>query len=74
MDDIDGSRPKKQRQFQGRDPLYTGDIIGTHAKQFKPRNTHYDNLDYSDITKSRFVTSRSVNPLNPVYHVQTEEN
>ncbi len=71
VDDIEGSRPKKAKNFKGRDPLYTEDIVGTHRKQFKPRNTPYNNLDYSDITKAKFVTSRSVDPLNPVYYIQS---
>jgi hypothetical protein len=36
------------------------------------RNTHYDSFNYADITKTRFYSSRSVNPLTPCYQIRDE--
>jgi len=46
------------------------DIDGAHPKKFKPRNTKYEYIDYSDLTKEEFHTKRVVNPLNPVYNIK----
>ena len=46
------------------------DIDGAHPKKFKPRNTKYEYIDYSDLTKEEFHTKRAVDPLNPVYNLK----
>jgi len=46
------------------------DIEGAHAKKYKPRNTKYENIDYSDLRKEEFHTKRVVDPLNPQYNLK----
>ena len=50
------------------------DIQGTKAKKVYVRGTSYDSFNYFDITKNKFVSSRSVNPLMPTYTVKDENN
>lgn len=72
INDIDGARPKKHKviEYETREIMLIEDIEGTKAKErHKKRNRSpdYNAYDYSDITKSNFVSRRSVNPLSPVY-------
>lgn len=46
------------------------DIDGAKAKKVYVRQTAYDSFNYADITKTKFVSSRSVNPLHPSYSVR----
>ena len=48
------------------------DIDGTVSKKIYVRSTEYDSFNYADITKTKFTSSRSVNPLNPYYSVKDE--
>jgi hypothetical protein len=48
------------------------DIDGSKAKRVYVRGTQYDSFNYHDITKVKFVSSRSTNPLNPSYSVKNE--
>jgi hypothetical protein len=48
------------------------DIDGAKAKKVYVRNTVYDSFSYADITKAKFVSSRSVNPLLPCYQVRDD--
>ena len=48
------------------------DIDGAKAKKVYVRTTEYDSFSYADITKTKFISSRSVNPLNPMYNVRDE--
>jgi hypothetical protein len=50
------------------------DIDGTFPKKVYVRNTMYDSFNYIDITKTKFTSSRSVNPLAPIYSVKNEHN
>jgi hypothetical protein len=50
------------------------DIQGTHPKKVYVRGTQYDSFNYFDITKTKFTSSRSVNPLMPCYTVKDEHN
>jgi hypothetical protein len=43
------------------------DIEGARGKQTYVRKTQYDSFNYADITKTKFTTTRSVNPLLPSY-------
>jgi hypothetical protein len=49
------------------------DIDGAKAKKVYVRQTAYDSFNYTDITKTKFVSSRTVNPLNPSYQVRDDE-
>ena len=51
-----------------------GDIYGAKPKKVYVRGTEYDSFNYFDITKAKFTSSRSVNPLMPVYTVKDENN
>lgn len=47
--------------------MNVNDIDGTKGKKTYVRQTSYDSFNYNDITKTRFTTTRSVNPLSPTY-------
>lgn len=49
------------------------DIDGAKAKKVYVRQTAYDSFNYADITKSKFVSSRTVNPLHPSYQVRDDD-
>ena len=53
--------------------MNVGDIDGTKGKKTYVRQTSYDSFNYNDITKTRFLSNRSVNPLNPNYTVRNEQ-
>lgn len=72
INDIEGARPKKDRFFETRNIMDVGDIHGTKAKKVYVRETAHDSFNYHDITKNKFVSSRSVNPLTPSYTVKNE--
>jgi hypothetical protein len=73
IDDIEGSRPskKKQENVKTRNVLNVADIEGAKPKvsneKMLRQRTSYNSLDYRDVTHNYFKSSRSVNPLNPVY-------
>ena len=46
------------------------DIDGAKAKKVYVRHTQYDSFNYADITKNKFASTRSVNPLLPSYQVR----
>lgn len=50
------------------------DIDGTFPKKVYVRGTNYDSFNYFDITKTKFTSSRSVNPLQPTYTIKDENN
>ena len=72
-DDIDGAKPKKDRYFKTRETMKIDDINGTKSKPAPKRSTSFSSLDYSDVTKNRFTSKRTTNPLNPYYFHKTEE-
>jgi hypothetical protein len=49
------------------------DIDGARAKKVYVRHTQYDSFNYADITKTKFTSSRSVNPLLPAYQVRDDK-
>ena len=49
------------------------DIDGAKAKKVYVRQTAYDSFNYKDITKTQFVSSRTVNPLHPTYQVRDQD-
>jgi hypothetical protein len=71
-DDIDGAKPKKPKYFKTRDTMKIDDIDGTRSKPAPKRSSSYSNLDYSDVTKDKFVTKRETNPLEPSYFHRVE--
>lgn len=36
------------------------------------RKTQYDSFNYADITKAKFTSTRSVNPLMPQYQIRDD--
>jgi hypothetical protein len=48
------------------------DIDGAKAKKVYVRHTAYDSFNYADITKTKFESTRSVNPLLPTYSVRDD--
>jgi hypothetical protein len=70
--DLEGAKPKKTKYYETRDIMNVRDIDGTNAKKVYVRTTTYDSFNYADITKTKFASSRSVNPLKPCYLVKDE--
>mmetsp|Transcript_12681 Transcript_12681/g.12516 ORF Transcript_12681/g.12516 Transcript_12681/m.12516 type:complete len:121 (+) Transcript_12681:527-889(+) len=50
------------------------DIDGTKPKKVYVRESNYDSFNYFDITKTKFTSSRTINPLMPTYQVKDEQN
>lgn len=67
IDDIDGARPTKQTFYKQRDNIGVSDISGACPKRSYFRTTSYDILNYNDVTKTRWVSKRVTNPLDPSY-------
>lgn len=53
--------------------MKVGDIQGTSPKKSYLRKTSYDSFNYADITKAKFISQRSVNPLEPSYTIRDDE-
>lgn len=71
IDDIEGSRPLKPKEFAPRDTLNCFDIFGAVRREPYQRKrlgqTHYENICYDDVTKKVWQSKRHTNPLNPTY-------
>jgi hypothetical protein len=70
--DIDGARPRKYFRWQTREGIKISDIDGSSKKNKKIRKDEppYHYMDYRDVTRSKFHSKRSVDPLDPVYEVK----
>lgn len=66
--DIPGSFPKKQQIWQTKKNENNFNIKKSPIKKDNLNNYNY--IDYSDISKKKFKTSRNINPLDPVYDVK----
>ena len=53
--------------------MNVNDIEGTKGKKTYVRQTSYDSFNYNDITKTKFMSQRSVNPLSPAYLVRDDK-
>jgi hypothetical protein len=67
--DIDGAKPRKYFRWDTR-TMFKNDIDGCSPRKRYIRNTNYNYIDYSDVTKDKFQTKRCSNPLEPVYEVK----
>ena len=78
--DIAGTHPQKYFQWKTREtfPLDNFGIQGSKSKPKYVRNTvgnmKYHYLDYSDLTRDIFKTSRHISPLDPVYNFKPQNN
>lgn len=77
IDDIEGVRPRDRAhtKWATKESMKLDDIEGTKAKpRHKERQNSqgYSGFDYTDVTKTQFVSKRSCNPLNPTYEVRDE--
>lgn len=70
--DIEGAKPKKYFKWNTREtfPLDNHGIEGTKPKKKYVRQTKYNYIDYSDLTRDIFKTKRHINPLDPVYELK----
>lgn len=70
IDDVEGARPKKEKEWTTRDVMKIDDIEGTKAIQrgVLSRTTHYDSFLYKDVYEKIPISKRSVNPLQPEYN------
>lgn len=80
VSDIEGTNVdvyRKYKKLEGRDYLGVDDIDKTRPNQLKQNritNIPDYRIDCTDIDspkKNKFVTGRSVDPLNPVYKMET---
>jgi hypothetical protein len=67
--DIDGAKPRKYFRWDTRS-MFKNDIDGSSPRKRYTRNSNYNYIDYSDVTKDKFQTKRCLNPLEPVYEVK----
>ena len=73
-EDIEGARTRKEKYFETREIMKIEDIDGTKPKKVYVRQSNYDSFNYFDITKTKFTSSRTINPLMPTYQVKDENN
>ncbi len=78
IDDIEGARSKKDwhNTAMTKEINKIDDIEGTRAKhRHSPRKNSagYTSYDYTDVTRTHFMSKRSVNPLSPTYTVRDED-
>ena len=68
--DIQGSYPKKYYKWETRKGHLLDKIEGGSPRKPYERKTHYDYINYNDVTRDIFKTKRCVNPLDPIYEVK----
>jgi len=68
--DIPGSSPKNYQIWKTRKNENNFNIKKSPINKDNLNNYNY--MDYSDISKKKFKTSRNINPLDPVYDVKFE--
>ena len=72
--DIVGAQVIRKRNYEEREICKTVDIPGANSRVPYYKKTPYNYIDYGDVTKGAWVTSRNTNPLDPVYtHVDDSE-
>jgi hypothetical protein len=69
IDDIDGSRPKRNFKWKNNFDFVHPDIEGSKPRKPKCRKSDYDSFNYSDVTNFKFISTRKINPLDPEYTV-----
>lgn len=67
INDIEGTRPVKKREFSERDTLLVTDIPGAKSRGARMARTFYKNIDYNDVTRGDWQSNRVTNPLDPRY-------
>ena len=67
VDDIAGAKAIRGRIYGPRESLVTADIPGAKRKEPYYKKTAHNYIDYNDVTKTSWVTTRHTNPLEPVY-------
>lgn len=70
INDIEGSFPKKYYKWETRKGFLNEKLDGSSPKKPYLRKSHYDYINYNDVTRDAFKTKRCVNPLDPVYEVK----
>lgn len=73
IDDIQGTRPTKPKEYGPREVNKVDDIPGAVKKEPAGRKTlgafTYDSISYNDVTRKQWQSKRCSNPLDPVYVV-----
>ena len=67
IDDLPGAKCMIRKNFTERDVFKVGLIEGTAPKKPYLRQTAHDSFNYADVYRNTWATSRSINPLDPVY-------
>jgi hypothetical protein len=68
IDDLAGAHPRGKTTKPIRDLMNITDIEGSHARDRTfHRTAAYNNIDYRDVTKNNWSTTRHPNPLQPEY-------
>ena len=78
VSDIHGAQPRQEWQVKARtkETNKIDDIQGTRAlPRHAPRKNSagYSAEDYTDVTRSHFVSKRVANPMNPSYTIRDED-
>jgi hypothetical protein len=80
VSDIEGTNVdtyKKYKKLEGRDYMAVHDIDKTKPNQLKQNRItnipdyKIDTTDIDSPKKNKFVTKRNIDPLNPVYKMET---
>lgn len=71
IDDLPHAHPRGRSTKPIRDLMNITDIEGSHARDRTfHRKTAFNNIDYRDVTKKHWETTRNPNPLQPEYTVR----
>lgn len=71
IDDLPHAHPRGRSTKPVKDLMNISDIEGSHARDRTfHRKTAFNNIDYRDVTKKHWETTRNPNPLSPEYTVR----
>ena len=73
-EDIDGAQPAKRREYMPRVSLSTADIRGARPRVAYYKKTPHNYIDYNDVTRTQWTSSRLTNPLDPRYTLVDESS
>lgn len=74
VDDIEGSKPKIEKERQQRDTFNVHDIKGTQPKKIHVRSVLHDQ-SYNDVTAKKIFNRVPVsNPSDPIYRIRDDQN
>ena len=69
VDDIEGAQAARRREYAARSNITTADISGAQPRQPYYKKTPHNYIDYNDVTRTAWTSSRVTNPLEPRYTI-----